>query len=88
MVIMRLGGGGGGQCMTQFTTCNYNWMSSSGLGCFGQSGNPGNGGTGIVVLSYLSFFPPAITTGGIVRTVINDQQIYTYTSSGTVVFPQ
>ena len=64
---------------------SWTWLP---FGCTNPSGNPGNGGTGIVVLSYPSFFPSAITTGGVVRTVIDGQQIYTYTSSGTVVFPQ
>ena len=70
---VNTGGGGGANCLTA-------WSSGGGWTVYG-----GTGGSGIVVISYASYFPSATTTNA-VRTVVNNQQIYTFLTSGKLTF--
>jgi len=90
-VLSGIGGlGGGGSGAYANGGGGYAGISNTGSGGGGGAGGNGlggNGGSGIVVLSYPSYYPAAAsTTGSPSLSTINGNNIYKFTSTGSITF--
>jgi len=83
-----MGGGGNGQGSAAGSAGTANTGGGGGGGAFNGSTTAANaGGSGIVVLSYPSYYPTAAsTTGSPSLSTINGNNIYKFTSSGSITF--
>ena len=87
------GGGGGGADLSQIkwysTTSPYAetpFTPGGGVnGAFWTTG--GSGGSGVVVLRYLSYYANAVTTGSPTYNLVGNYRVYTFTGSGTIKIP-
>ena len=66
-------GGGGGGCAQYYAP-------------YSQFGVSGAGGSGVVIISYLSGYKDATATGTYTKTTSGGNTIYTFTGSGTITF--
>jgi hypothetical protein len=85
------GGSGGGGNGVNTGSNGGNGTANTGGGAGGTGGpntssSGGTGGSGVVVISYGSQYKAAVVTGGGVVTSSGGNQIYTFTSSGTITF--
>ena len=85
------GGGGGAADVSQIrfysTTSPYAetpWVPGA-SGAFWTTG--GSGGSGVVILRYLSYYANAVTTGSPTYNLVGNYRVYTFTGSGTIKIP-
>ncbi len=81
------GRGGFGNPASQATSglANYG-AGGGGNGGYETTKTSGAGGSGIVIISYPTTYRTATVTGGGAQTTVGGNYVYTFTSSGTIVF--
>jgi hypothetical protein len=81
------GGGDGTSTNSGSGTSATSNSGSGGGGCEADGGTGGNGGSGIVIVRYPQLnSAPALVTGSPQVSYSNGYQIYTWTSSGSIIF--
>ena len=84
-MLFRSGGGRGGNSSTNAVDGTANTGGAGGGAV--DSGLPGNGGSGIVIIRYAdSYAAASSTTGSPTITVSGGYRIYQWTSSGSITF--